>query len=75
MFRITVMALAGLALLAWVWFRSRRTMLAKTTQNDMPGRGIVGEATTAYEDLARQFIDEGSDQPKRHRPTKIERSN
>jgi hypothetical protein len=73
-FRITVMALSAVILLAWVWIRSRRIARAKITQNEMPGRGVIGEATTAYEDLARQFLDEGSDRPKKLRPAKVDRS-
>jgi hypothetical protein len=62
-YRLVVMGIASIVLLAWIWMRNRRLSRDRSAQMDTPGRGVVGEATTAYEDLARQFLGESRDKP------------
>ena len=62
-----VIVVAVAALLAMVWFRNRRTARNRSVDPDadVPGRGVIGEVVTAYEDVGRQFINERCDRPLR----------
>ncbi|MDD1449874.1 hypothetical protein NHF48_001245 [Sphingomonas sp. H160509] len=61
---------AVVAVLAVVWFRNRRTVRNRKADANGLARGVVGEAATAYEDVAGQFIDKSDDRPRRSNATR-----
>lgn len=56
--RMIVTGIAVLVVLALLWFRHRRVTGGPTKLSHLPDRSVMGEAATAYEDLARQFLNE-----------------
>lgn len=56
---LVAIAISALVLFL-VWYRRRRTMNEDSVQ-DAPDRSVVGEAATAFEDIALTIIARGND--------------
>lgn len=41
-----------------IWLQNRKIAKSVLEKTDPPQRGVIGEATTAFEDVARQFLQE-----------------
>ncbi|MGY2736930.1 hypothetical protein [Sphingomonas sp. UYP23] len=53
--RLIVLAVAVASVLALIWFRNRPSARNRKGTSDAPDRGVIGEITTAYEDVGREF--------------------
>lgn len=65
MVRLIVLAVAVASVLALIWFRNRPSARNRNRTSDAPDRGVIGEITTAYENVGREFFDESHSRPLR----------
>ena len=63
--RLSIAALAVASLLAFGGYRRRRAALSSTMPPE--GRGLIGEATSAFEDVTLELIGGGQTPDDRHR--------
>ncbi len=71
---LSALILAAIALVIWLWVRVLRRSAAKTPAIKIPDRGLIGEATTAFEDVTEQFLcDRDVAQPQGPHDGKIDR--
>jgi hypothetical protein len=56
MLGIITVCLAAVALLGVIWFKERSAMRSHLAPTETLDRGLIGEATSAFEDVGRQFM-------------------